>query len=309
MDVRCERQAHSARMDTRAGLNTGPLKSTWLRRFLCSSLVVCGGLLLLGGLADRGADRDPAPVALALPLDLRQDLAGMAGKRRRLYPTFLGSCPCPQDRVVVAGSAASGAEVTSDERSAEVLFAPVTHRAVPMEQRDLRADLLSMSAAQHTGHWTYSSIPMCLINDVCVAQARGDSRSGSATPAAAETVLLIEPVGPPQATQVRVYSRIAFRPDAEWVVDLKGGPLTLFVQHGRVGVWLERGSAQLERQDPLFANHVAAFPEGRRVLLQSGDRLAVTGGARFRVDNDDTTLAIVSVSRQQTSPSAANGSE
>jgi hypothetical protein len=37
--------------------------------------------------------------------------------------------------------------------------------------------------------------------------------------------------------------------------------------------------------------------------------LAVTGGGRFRVDNDDTTLAIVSVSRQQTSPSAANGSE
>jgi hypothetical protein len=199
--------------------------------------------------------------------------------------------------------------VTSDDRSAEVLFAPVTHRAVPVEQRDLRADLLSMSAAQHTGQWTYSSISMCLINDVCVAQARGDSRSESATPAAAETVLLIEPVGPPQRTQVRVYSRVAFRPNAEWVTDLKGGPLTLFVQHGRVGVVLELGSAQLERQDPLFANHVASFPEGRRVQLQSGDRLVVTRGGQLRVDNDDSTLAIVSVSRQQTSPSAANGSE
>ena len=142
-----------------------------------------------------------------------------------------------------------------------------------------------------------------------VAQAPGDLLAESASPAAAETVLLVEPTGPPQGKQVRIYSRLAFPPDAEWVVDLKGGPLTLFVQYGRVGVQLERGSAQLERHDPLFANQLAAIPEDHRVLLQSGDRLVVTSGTQVRVDNDDSALAILSASRQQTSPPGASGSK
>jgi hypothetical protein len=39
---------------------------------------------------------------------------------------------------------------------------------VPVEEADLRADLLSMSAAQHTGRWTVAIFPMCLTHDACI---------------------------------------------------------------------------------------------------------------------------------------------
>jgi hypothetical protein len=45
---------------------------------------------------------------------------------------------------------------------------PIPGPAVPVEERDLRADLLSMSAAQHTGRWTVALFPMCLTHDVCI---------------------------------------------------------------------------------------------------------------------------------------------
>lgn len=134
------------------------------------------------------------------------------------------------------------------------------------------------------------------------ARAAGAVLATEATPAAAETVLLVETIGPPQDGRARIYSRIAMRPNAHWEVDFDVGPLTLFVQHGRVGLVLDGGSAHVEVDDLLFGKRSDPVSPGSRVVLWPGDRLVVSRGRYLRVDNDDAALAIISVSRVQQAP-------
>jgi hypothetical protein len=152
-------------------------------------------------------------------------------------------------------------------------------------------------AAHYRGAWTRWDG-----TGAAAAQAAGAVLAPEAAQAAAETVLLVEPIGSSPEGRSRVYSRIAMRPEAQWEVDLDVGPLTLIVQHGRVGLVLDDGSAHIEVDDLLFGKRSDPVPSGSRIVLWPGDRLVVSHGRHLRVDNDDATLAIISVARLQQSP-------
>jgi hypothetical protein len=180
-----------------------------------------------------------------------------------------------------------------------------THLATVPLCQDPRGALAAMAAAHYRAPWIRWDG-----TGAAAAQAAGAVPAPQAAPAAAETVLLVEPVGPPQEGRSRVYSRIAMRPHARWEVDIDVGSLTLFVQHGRVGLVLDGGSAHVELDDLLFGKRSDPVSPGSRVVLWPGDRLVVSSGRQLRVDNDDATLAIISVSRlERASPSATIESE
>ena len=165
--------------------------------------------------------------------------------------------------------------------------------------QDPHGTLMEMAAAlyQGQGAWTRWAG-----TGAAAAQAASAVSATEAAPAAAETVLLVEPIGPREQTHFRIYSRIAIRQHAHWEVDLDAGLLTLFVQHGRVGLVLDGVSARVELQDLLFATQSHPVPPGRRAVLWPGDRLFASGVRHLRVDNDDATLAIISVSRLEHPP-------
>jgi hypothetical protein len=156
---------------------------------------------------------------------------------------------------------------------------------------------LAVIAAHYRGAWTRWDG-----TGAAAAQAARAVLAPEAAQAAAETVLMVEPIGSLPEGRSRVYSRIAMRPHARWEADLDAGPLTLFVQHGRVGLVLDDGSAHVEVDDLLFGKRSDPVPSGHRVVLWPGDRLVVSRGRHLRVDNDDATLAIISVARLQQSP-------
>ena len=176
-----------------------------------------------------------------------------------------------------------------------------THIATVPPCQDPRDALAAMAAAHYRAPWTRWDG-----TGAAAAGAAGAVLAQEAAPAAAETVLLVEPIGPPQEGRSRIYSRIAMRPHARWEVDFDARPLTLFVQHGRVGLVLDGGSAHVEVDDLLFGKRSDPVSPGRRVVLWSGDRLVVSGGRHLRVENDDATLAIISVSRLQQAPPSAS---
>jgi hypothetical protein len=71
----------------------------------------------------------------------------------------------PSDDRIAAPVVASAPKLASRSSAGDEL---IPGRAVPVEEADLRADLLSMSAAQHTGRWTVAIFPMCLTHDACI---------------------------------------------------------------------------------------------------------------------------------------------
>jgi hypothetical protein len=249
----------------------------------------------------RGAHADPThPATIPLCRDPCDDLAMLAATQYR--ECVSDACPClmgvPSNRLSLGNS---------DDRIAHALFGAASSLdVVPCVQEDLRRDLAHVGPFPMSGR---IAAEQNALMEIAAAPYLGPLTrwDGTGAPApqaagAAETVLLVEPIGPPQEGRSSVYSRIDMRPHARWEADLDAGPLTLFVQHGRVGLVLDDGSAHVEVDDLLFGKRSDPVSPGSRIVLRPGDRLIVSRGRHLRVDNDDATLAIIYVWHLQQPP-------
>jgi hypothetical protein len=163
----------------------------------------------------RGTRAEPThPTTIPLCRDPRDDLAMMAATQYR--ECVSDACPClmgvPSNRLSLGNS---------DDRIAHALFGAASSLdVVQCVQEDLRQDLAHVDLFLMSGRMAAEQNALM---EIAAAPYRGPltrwDGTGAAAPqaaGAAETVLLVEPIGPPQEGRSRVYSRIDMRPHARW---------------------------------------------------------------------------------------------